>query len=251
MCSFRLRHPSPYFSNSSDSLGRTECRIVYWRHGQCLSRDHLHTRSESSYFVWRKAAIKHPTAVALRQETLAFPIWKNSFHFNAVSDIPFLGSQWNTLNLSNYESECSPLMSAPFEPNSITIIEMKGTEAIFHCAFCHPKRCTASCTVYRPSPPQRLIEMPKSKYYFIQMETYFHSRHDCAELRRYTLAWRHNLNCPICQRRSHVWPGCFCSTSTFVFWLLWQGFKRHVGLLTALTSSSELTCRRQDAVICS
>lgn len=94
-------------------------------------------------------------------------------------------------------------MSAPFEPNSITIIEMKGTEAIFHCAFCHPKRCTACRVPYAAlTPPRRLIEMPKSKYYFIQMASYFHSRHDCTKL--YTLAWRHNLNCPICLLPSDV-----------------------------------------------
>lgn len=132
------------------------------------------------------------------QETARCHTWTSPFHFNVVPDVPFLGSQWNTLNLSNYESPRNPLMSAPFEPNSITIIKMKGTEAIFHCAPCYPKHCTAYRTVCCPAPPQRLTETPQSKYYFLQMASYFHSCHICTELKRYTLAWRRHLKSPIC-----------------------------------------------------
>lgn len=96
----------------------------------------------------------------------------------------------------NYESLSNALMSAPFEPNSITIIKMKGTEAIFHCASCYPRHCTAYHTVYCPTPPQRLTEMPKSKYYFLQMASYFHTLHNSTKLTRYTLAWRQHLKCP-------------------------------------------------------
>lgn len=146
---------------------------------------------------------------------------ENSFHFNVVSDIPFLGSQWNTLNLSNYESPSNPLMSAPFEPNSITIIKMKGTEAIFPlCSLPHPKQCTAYHTVCRATPPTETYEMPKSKYYFLQMVSYFHSRHNCAELRRYTLAWRHHLKCPICLLLSNAPQACSRSPSSLCLPLL-------------------------------
>ncbi len=71
-----------------------------------------------------------------------------------------------------------------------------------------------------PTPPRRLAEMPKSKYYFSQMARYLHTRHNGAKLGWYTLTWRHHLKCPIylslCQSYlpllSVSWWGWFKST---------------------------------------
>lgn len=69
-----------------------------------------------------------------------------------------LGAEYFTPHLSNYESRRQPLISAPFEPNSINIIiKMKGTEAFFpshHWASCYPKLRTVCChNVYHPAAP--------------------------------------------------------------------------------------------------
>lgn len=121
-----------------------------------------------------------------------FTSGKISFQLNVVSDISFLGSQWNTRNLSNYESPSNPLMWAPFEPNSINIIiKMKGTEAVFFpcCASCYPKHY-AACHCTLPRSPT----IPKSKYYFSQMVKCFQT----PPSRRYASVWRHLVKPRIC-----------------------------------------------------
>lgn len=49
-------------------------------------------------------------------------------------------------SFSHYEFLRKPLMSAPFEPNSINIIKMKGAEAIFLFLFFFPTCCLPCCT---------------------------------------------------------------------------------------------------------
>lgn len=113
------------------------------------------------------------SSIDLRQETPAFQVWK-PFHFYVVSDIPFLDPQWNTLNLLNYESPSNALMSAPFEPNSITIIKMKGTEASFSSASFHPKHSTAYRTdAPEDTPPQSHwnLKCPKANIIFYRWQS--------------------------------------------------------------------------------
>lgn len=88
-------------------------------------------------------------------------------------------------------------MSAPFEPNSINIIKMKGTEATPpHALQLLLSKALLPATP-APLPQQRPAEMPKSKYYFLQMES-FHIHHNATKLRRFTLTWRHHLKCSLC-----------------------------------------------------
>lgn len=93
----------------------------------------------------------------------------------------FCVSQWNAMNLSDYESLSDPLMSAPFEPNSRNIIKMKGTEAIFNFFFYFfiPTVLRGIQSTVIPAKPYTAPLphggfLPKSKYYyFLQMASYF------------------------------------------------------------------------------
>lgn len=65
-------------------------------------------------------------------------------------------------------------MSAPFEPNSITIIKMKGTEASFSSASFHPKHSSAYHTDAPEDAPPRSywnLKCPKANIIFYRWQS--------------------------------------------------------------------------------
>lgn len=118
-------------------------------------------------------------------------------------------------------------MSAPFEPNSINIIKMKGAEAIFLFPFLFPPlaACLAAHQPTTVATQRGPAPMPKSKCYFLQTEKLFL----CSELRTCALAWRH----PLKVLHLSTWHLCCKGVSQLVC----QHHRLHVGLLVFFSFS--------------